>query len=225
MERAARGDGGGDDFADCADALPLPDASNATSHVTAETARVLATLPLTPCPGGPASPTPPPGPTPPTPASPPGLAPSDPAYPFVARTTQLMITMTRFRPTTLAVCRDGSVVLAADKTAPSAAKVVDLFQVIGERNSGTTWLHKLITDNTAPDALQPTYLNQWKHAAVTAAQVAASTFAHRTIFVVCVKVREWQQATPGGKSRCGARGGQDRDGSRRRGGKARLRTQ
>ena len=78
-------------------------------------------------------------------------------------------------------------VLITEKTAPSAARATDLFQVIGERNSGTTWLHKLVADNVAPDMLQPTYLNQWKHATITAAQVAASSFAHRTIFIVCVK--------------------------------------
>ena len=54
---------------------------------------------------------------------------TDPEYPFVIKTIELMVAITRFRPSLLARCRDGSVVLVAEKTAQSAAKEVDLFQV------------------------------------------------------------------------------------------------
>ena len=65
------------------------------------------------------------------------LVETDPEYPFVMETTGLMVAMTRFRPTLLARCHDGSVILVAEKTAPSASKVVDLFQVRSTRRVPT----------------------------------------------------------------------------------------
>ena len=96
-----------------------------------------------------------------------------------------------FRVTSLSLCdHETTIVVAERKDLPGTAlELVKLYSVLGERNSGTTWISKLISDNTSPLILQKGHLTNWKHAKILPQDLVRFQGLDRTIFILCVKVQ------------------------------------
>ena len=63
-----------------------------------------------------------------------------------------------------------------------------VYAILGERNSGTTWIGRLFSDNGLPQNIQQVPLTEWKHAAVEDIHVSQFLWPlESSIFILCVK--------------------------------------
>lgn len=113
-------------------------------------------------------------------------------HPFLDWAVEALV-HTDFEPGSPTVHADGGLWLVAERKWTGAGSdplpPVRRLQMLGERNSGTTWIHHLISDNTSPADLQPAGLLQWKHQAIAPSALDLGTFGRdrNTLVLLCVK--------------------------------------